>query len=191
MTPKAMPVTKDETDAPPPVPARHVSMREPLYSDVLELYYREARLLDGDRLTEWLDLLAEDLTYRMPVRVTRRRADGPGLSEGTGHFYDNRASMGVRVRRLVDTETAYAEDPPSRVRRFVTNLDVEERDDGLCRARSYLLMLRSRFDSPDHELLSAERDDLLRRKGDSFVLVSRRILVDQSTLGSSNLAVFL
>jgi PAH dioxygenase small subunit len=172
------------------IPARHVSMRESLYADVLELYHHEARLLDGDRLTEWLDLLAEDLTYRMPVRVTKRRADGPGLSE-TGHFYDNRASMVVRVRRLVETETAYAEDPPSRVRRFVTNLDVEERADGLCRARSYLLMLRSRFDSPDHELLSAERDDVLRRRGDSFELVSRRILVDQTTLGISNLAVFL
>jgi 3-phenylpropionate/cinnamic acid dioxygenase small subunit len=91
----------------------------------------------------------------------------------------------------MDTASAYAEDPPSRVRRFVTNLSVEERDDGMLRVRSYLLLLRSRFDDPEYVVLSAERDDLLRRVGEGFQLVSRRILVDQSTIGSNNIAVFL
>jgi 3-phenylpropionate/cinnamic acid dioxygenase small subunit len=190
MSSTTVPASADATGT-PPARSRPVTMRDPRYVDVLEHYYREARLLDGDRFTEWLDLLAADLTYRMPIRVTRHRGDGPEFAEGTGHFYDNRASMVIRVRRLLETDAAYAEDPPSRVRRFVTNLHVEERGDGLLQATSYLLVLRNRFDDPQHELLSAERDDLLRSEGDGFRLVSRRVLVDQSTLGSSNLAIFL
>jgi 3-phenylpropionate/cinnamic acid dioxygenase small subunit len=183
--------TEHTTHESPAGSARRVRVREPLYADVVEFYYDEARLLDEDRFDEWFELLADDLRYRMPIRVTRHRADGAEFSEGTGHYYDNKASMGIRVRRLVDTAAAYAEDPPSRVRRFVTNLAVEERDDGLLRVRSYLLLLRSRFDDPEYVQLSAERDDLLRGAGDGYRLVSRRILVDQSTIGNNNIAVFL
>jgi dibenzofuran dioxygenase beta subunit len=34
-----------------------------------ELHYREAWLLDPDRLEEWLDLLSEKIHYWAPVRA--------------------------------------------------------------------------------------------------------------------------
>jgi 3-phenylpropionate/cinnamic acid dioxygenase small subunit len=48
------------------------------------------------------------------------------------HFDENRASLGLRVRRL-GTNVAWAEDPPSLTRRFVTNIRVAwgEREDEL------------------------------------------------------------
>jgi 3-phenylpropionate/cinnamic acid dioxygenase small subunit len=180
------------SDESPSMPSRHVGMRESDYADVLEFYFQEARLLDEDRFAEWLELLAPDLTYRMPIRVTRRRGDGDGFSDGTGHFYDNRASVEIRVRRLIETASAYAEDPASRVRRLVNNLRLEERADGLWGASTYLLLLRNRFDSPTYDLLSGERVDLLRRRADgSFEVVRREFRADQTTLGLINVAIFV
>jgi len=39
-----------------------------LQHDVEQFLYKEARLLDERRLDEWLDLLAEELYYWMPMR---------------------------------------------------------------------------------------------------------------------------
>ena len=37
-------------------------------TDIENFLYAEAELLDERRFTEWLDLLAEDLTYFMPIQ---------------------------------------------------------------------------------------------------------------------------
>src|SRR4249919_1058691 len=44
-----------------------------VYLDVLHFLNVEAELLDDNRFDEWLELLTEDVTYRMPVTVTRER----------------------------------------------------------------------------------------------------------------------
>jgi 3-phenylpropionate/cinnamic acid dioxygenase small subunit len=40
-------------------------------------------------------------------------------------------------------------------------------------------------------VVTCERHDLLRRHGRSFKIVRREIIVDQSTMSMSNLAIFL
>jgi 3-phenylpropionate/cinnamic acid dioxygenase small subunit len=161
-----------------------------LYAAVAEWLIDEAELLDRNRFDEWRTRLASDLHYHMPVRESLIRTDGDGVAEGYAHFDENYASMDVRIKRLA-LDTAWAEDPPSRTRRFVSNVRVRARDDGELDVSSYLLLLRNRGDSPDYELISCERRDVLRPDGTSFLLVSREIIVDQATLGVVNLAVFL
>jgi 3-phenylpropionate/cinnamic acid dioxygenase small subunit len=167
-----------------------VPMTSPVYAEVAEWLLDEAELLDRNHFEEWLARLAPDLHYTMPVRETVRRGDGNGLAATYHHFDDSIGSMTTRVRRVVEA-TQFAEDPPSRTRRFVTNIRVF--DDGApeLRAESYLLVLRSRFDSPVFDFISSERTDTLRRSDDGLQLVTRQIAVDQAVLGTPNLAIFL
>jgi PAH dioxygenase small subunit len=162
-----------------------------LRASVQEFLELEASLLDTGRFEEWLGLLTEDVVYRVPVRVTRR-VGATNVVSDMFHFDENRQSLGLRVRRL-GTGVAWAEDPPSCTRRFITNVRVQPHgvaeDEVL--VTSYLLLYRSRGDDGSHDLVSAERHDVLRDAGDGWRLCGREVLVDQTTLGTKNLAVFL
>jgi 3-phenylpropionate/cinnamic acid dioxygenase small subunit len=96
-----------------------------------------------------------------------------------------------RVMRL-SGKSAWAEDPPSRTRRLVTNVRVERGDKpDEYKVRSYLLVTRSRFNFDEYDLISAERHDVLRQVDGVFKLARREILLDQAVLGTPNLAIFL
>ena len=43
-----------------------------VYNSIMTFLIKEARLLDHRKLVEWGELLAQDLEYKAPVRVTRR-----------------------------------------------------------------------------------------------------------------------
>jgi len=152
----------------------------------------EAELLDNNLLDEWLECLAHDLRYFMPVRTTMLRAQlTDSVSKTVGHFDDDYAAIALRVKRI-QLPSAWSEDPPSRTRRFVTNVRASNRDaaDEIAVA-SYLLLLRSRWDNPNYEIISAERRDVLRRTDRGLQLASREIIGDQVTLGTTNLSIFL
>ncbi|WP_018111967.1 aromatic-ring-hydroxylating dioxygenase subunit beta [Thermus igniterrae] len=165
--------------------------------EVLEFLYREAELLDEGRYREWLSLTTEDVLYQVPVRLTRERPPEGGyggVSERMFHLDEDRTSLEMRVARL-ETGFAWAEDPPSRLRHFVTNVRVgepkpTERGEEV-EVRSNLLVFRSRWDRPEYTFLSAERRDLLRRENGTWKLARRVVILDQSTLPTHNLSFFL
>jgi 3-phenylpropionate/cinnamic acid dioxygenase small subunit len=158
------------------------------YGRVLEFLHREAQLLDAYRFAEWLDLFADDVDYRMPVRTTQFLAAGPGF-EQSEFFVENRASLETRVRRL-ETEFAWAEVPPSRTRHFVSNVIVEAGErDGELAVESCFLVTRTRVDR-DHQLFTGSRQDVLREIDGRFRIARRLILVDQTVITATNLSVF-
>jgi 3-phenylpropionate/cinnamic acid dioxygenase small subunit len=169
-----------------------------IYNEVLGFLYDEAALLDQQCFDDWANLLAEDLSYTAPLRVTRAGADrGNTIIRTAFHFDDDYGSMMYRLQRL-GTKSAWAEDPPSRTRRFVTNVrlwDTPKPDE--LEVDSYLLLSRSRYEQSTLMMMSCVRHDLLRRvtpsasKPGSFKLARREIILDQSVLGMANLAVFL
>jgi 3-phenylpropionate/cinnamic acid dioxygenase small subunit len=164
---------------------------DPIFGVVEDFYFHEAELLDANRLTEWLELLADDVSYAMPIRTTTWR-DQDSYSTTTGFLDENLGSLKTRVRRLTDSKSAWAEEPPSRARRYVTNLRCGRLHDGSIAAFTYLLLLRNRGDHADFELLSAERSDVLRQgSGDDLRLVSRIVLLDQAVVGAVNLGLFV
>ncbi|MFA5495615.1 MAG: 3-phenylpropionate dioxygenase, partial [Porticoccaceae bacterium] len=62
----------------------------------------------------------------------------------------------------------------------------------LFRATSSLLLIRTQDDDYRTDLVTAERFDLIRKLPDSsYRLLDRKILADQTTIGTHNLAVFL
>jgi 3-phenylpropionate/cinnamic acid dioxygenase small subunit len=171
---------------------KRISAADPVYGEILDFLIDEAALLDDDRHTEWLALMTEDVTYRMPVRKTVYRKDGRGFDERSGHFDDDRISLELRVKRSVDIPSAYDRDPLPRIRRLVTNVVVHTAVvAGEYRATSYILLLRNRFDAHQYDMLSAKREDVIRRTPDGLRLASRLILVDQAALGAAYWNVFM
>jgi ethylbenzene dioxygenase beta subunit len=156
--------------------------------------YREAELLDGWRLRAWLDLLTEDVRYRVPIRIAKERSDDEraGISTEMFHLDEDIHSLQLRVERI-ETGFAWAEDPPSRLRHFVTNVRVDDEDEGggELAVRSNVLVYRSRWDRPEHDLLSGERHDVIRRVGDELRLAARTVVLDSTTLPTLNLSFFL
>ena len=160
-------------------------------SEVEAFLHEEAELLDDGRLRDWLELVTDDIRYEVPVRVTRERVSGSGVARDMAHWTDDWTALEMRVLRQ-DTEYAWAEDPPSRTRHFVTNIRVKPGEsEGELTVRSNILLFRSRGDSPQHDLLSGERHDVLRQVGGGWKLARRTVILDQSTLPTHNLPIIL
>ena len=168
--------------------ASHCGPGTALYGEIVEFLYLEAELLDSNRFSDWLALLAQDLRYEMPVRTTRFLSSGPGFQE-VAFFDDNLQSMRTRVRRL-ETDSAWAETPPSRTRHFVSNVLVRPGS----QANEYavavnFLISRSRGDQ-GYQFFTGRREDTLRRDpGGEMRIARRRILVDQTVLTATNLSI--
>lgn len=110
-----------------------------LLAAVTAFLHREARLLDERRFEEWRDLFAEDGVYWVPARAGQTDP----LHE-VSIFYDDRALMAARVRRLRHPRM-HAEIPPSRAVRSVGNIEVAAPGaEGMVEARSVLLMTEFR-----------------------------------------------
>jgi ethylbenzene dioxygenase beta subunit len=160
------------------------------YLAICQALYREAALLDAGRFDEWLAFLTEDIVYQAPVRVTRERGK-PDVSDEMLHFDDTYISLKNRIARI-NSGFAWAEDPPSRTRHFVSNVQVfpTERADEVG-VHSSLLLYRNRGAEATHDLLSGERQDRLRWVDGAWRLARRRVILDQATLGTKNLGIFL
>lgn len=153
--------------------------------------YKEAEILDGGRYRDWYDLVTEDLHYLVPLRVTREREAETDIIGGMAHQDDDRAAIEMRVLRL-ESEYAWAEDPPSRARHFVTNIRVSEGDcENEFDVRSNLLLYRTRGDVLAYDILSGERRDIIRRVDGQFRLARRVVLLDQTTVMTHNLALIM
>lgn len=158
-----------------------------LYGRVTSFLYHEAELLDTYRFADWLALLSPEIEYRMPVRTTQFLTDGQGFHDFE-FFSDNIDSLTTRVRRL-ETEFAWAEVPPSRSRHYVSNVIIEESDDGSAvEVRSNFFVTRTRQDL-DYQMFTGVRHDLLVPAEESFAIARRTILIDQTVLTATNLSV--
>jgi 3-phenylpropionate/cinnamic acid dioxygenase small subunit len=169
-----------------PVDVR-IASSQPLYAETHDWLIDEAALLDERRFTEWLELLDPRIRYTMPVRQSGEQPGTP-TEAGYFHFDENAASLDLRVRRL--EHTAWAEEPFTRTRRFLTNLRVNESENGL-RVESYLLVMCSRQASPEWEMLSCRRlDHFQRSEAGPLKLLRREIEIDQVVLGLTTLSIF-
>lgn len=161
-----------------------------LLTEVEQFLYREALALDERRFQDWLAYFSDDVTYEVPVRLTREGNADWELSPTSRIFDDTKETLAVRVQRL-ETDFAWSEQPPSRTRHFVTNVLVDETDvTGEYLARSNCFVYRSRGDDPNPNLYSLARQDTLRRVGDSFHICRRWAAFDQAMINALNLSIF-
>jgi ethylbenzene dioxygenase beta subunit len=160
--------------------------------EVAAFYAFEARLLDGERYPEWLELLTEDVHYWIPGVENRYRADRAGLygAERMAYFDDTLADLRMRVARF-ESGAAFAEDPPTRHVHVVSNIEVEpaESQEEFV-ARSVVVDYRNRGDQAG-DTLYARREDRLRRVGGQLRIARRLVVLAHSVLPSKNLNTFL
>lgn len=151
--------------------------------------YDEAALLDAREQKEWLELLDEDIAYKAPLRITREHVND-SFSRSSYYYNEDIGSLRARIERF-ESEYAWSERPPSRTRRFVTNVRAEERDDGWIDAKSNLLLYYSQGDDESYTFLAGRREDVLRPDGDTFRLQERTIYLDHAVPDIDKISVFL
>src|SRR5881296_4357779 len=89
-----------------------------LRSEIEQLLYHEAWLLDRGRLDEWLGLYTDDATYWIPLQANQ--ADPLTTSS---IVYDDRRLLEVRVRQFQHPR-AHARTPAPRTVHQVSNVQV-------------------------------------------------------------------
>jgi 3-phenylpropionate/cinnamic acid dioxygenase small subunit len=175
--------TKPAADAGTGVSVRY---GEPLYNDIVHFLIEEAHLLDTAQYKQWVELLAEDLMVTMPVRQTVNRKRTEARSQLYWLFDDKEATVFKALRYLGDS--AWADDPPSRLRRMITNVRGHETAvSGEYLVQSSLLLQRNSGNQHNFTPFAARRDDILRKNGDDWLIARRDILVDQAVIGQPNL----
>lgn len=154
-----------------------------------EFLYHEADLLDSRRFDEWLNLLADDIHYWMPLRRTTQAKEVekeftvPG---GMALFDDDKTILTMRIQRLA-IGRAWAEDPPSRTRRLISNLRIDSIDEDELTVRSNFKLYRTRLNSEEDSWIG-RREDTLRRSEGGFLLCRRHLFLEQTVILSQNLS---
>jgi 3-phenylpropionate/cinnamic acid dioxygenase small subunit len=153
--------------------------------------YNEAKILDDIDFDSWFDLLHPTLRYQMPVRVNKEGIERPDYSTDMYAFDDDIETMKLRIDRL-KTDYAWAEIPPSRTRRFVSNVQIQEyQENKTAVVQSYLLIYRNRLNDIHHDLISGERNDEFTYVDGAWKLSKRTFIIDQTTINTRNLAIFI
>lgn len=97
-------------------------LRNISHESLVELVYREARLIDEKRFEEWYELFTEDARYWMPL--TRGQ---PEDETHTSLFYEDKLLLKVRIARL-RSSNAFSQQQPSFCQHVLQQPQVEELD---------------------------------------------------------------
>jgi 3-phenylpropionate/cinnamic acid dioxygenase small subunit len=179
-------------------------MRDEIVREVEQFLYREARLLDERRFHEWLELLADDVRYWMGSRSNRYPKSSKAIAILDPDRYveedltkedelaildEDKETLTARVARL-DTGMAWAEDPPSRTRHLIANIEVEPGGaETEVKAYSNFIVYRSRSET-EQDFYVGARQDVLRRVGGGWKIARRKLTLDQNVLLAKNVSIF-
>jgi len=177
---------------------------EDLIREVEQFLYREARLLDERRFHDWLTLFTDDVRYWMAGRSNRYPKSSKAISildpdryveDDIGHedelaiLDETKETLAGRVARL-ETGMAWAEDPPSRTRHVISNIEVMAGDAASeLKAYSNFIVYRSRAES-EQDFFVGGRQDLLRRVDGGLRIARRKLTLDQNVLSAKNVSIF-
>ena len=140
-----------------------------------DFLYAEAALLDEWRLHEWLELLTEDATYEVPS------TDTPDGDAKTTLFIiaDSAERIRSRVHQLMG-KFAWAENPPSRTRRLISNVRIRDIDGDTIRVTANFAVYRMRLELVDTYIGRYEYTLVLRDGG--LKIRQRRAILDLEAL---------
>jgi len=153
--------------------------------NVEQFLYTEALLLDERRLTEWLDLLAEDLHYFMPIRRNIKFGDWDlefsDPETEISYFDEGKDILEGRVRQI-NTGVHWAEEPVSRFEHLISNVLILNEEENQVKVSSKFFVYQNRLQD-EVQVFVGRRYDTLRPDPDTvFKVVKREILLDQNVL---------
>lgn len=158
------------------VAALKKTRQAPSRTEVEDLLYDEALLLDEWRLDEWLALFAPGATYEVPPANAEADANS-----ATSLFYiaDDYERLGYRVDRLKDVN-AHAEYPRSRCARLISNVRVLGPVDGGFGVRCAFITHRSKGDVTD--IYFGHHRYVLTWVGEALKIAAKTTFLDMSSL---------
>ncbi len=147
----------------------------PARTEVEDLFYKEAALLDEWRLEEWLELLTDDAVYQVPP------TDVPeGDARNTLFIVaDDAVRIRSRVKQLLG-KSAWAENPHSRTRRMISNVRVLGADGENVLVTANFAVHRMRYESVDTYV--GRYVYKLARRGGELKIRERRAILDNEAL---------
>jgi len=116
--------------------------------------------------------------------------EDPAGEDGLAILDENKQTLAARVARL-DTGMAWAEDPPSRTRHLIANIEVEPGDaKSELAVRSNFIVYRSRSET-EQDFYVGKRKGTLRRVVDgAWKIACRELILDQNVLLAKNVSIF-
>jgi p-cumate 2,3-dioxygenase beta subunit len=152
-----------------------VAIELPNRTEVEDLFYQEAALLDEWRLEEWLTLLTEDAVYQIPPTDIRE-------SDPRNTLYliaDDAFRIRSRVKQLLG-KSAWSENPHSRTRRIISNVRVLRSDGDEIWVTANFAVYRMRYELVD--IYVGHYDYRLIRIGNELRIRERRAILDNESL---------
>jgi 3-phenylpropionate/cinnamic acid dioxygenase small subunit len=168
-----------------------------LQNEVEQFLYHEAELLDDRRFAEWLDLLADDIRYYMPMRrnVKFGELEREFTREGQdiNWFDEGKATLERRVNQIL-TGVHWAEEPLSRICHMVSNVQILDAVPSAAApsevsVKCRFLIYRNRVETETDHLIG-KREDVLRREDGGWRIAQRKVILDQNVLLAKNLTFF-
>lgn len=168
-----------------------------LQQEVEAFLYYEAELLDERRYEEWLELLAEDVRYWMPIRrnVKFGELEREFTREGQdiNWFDEGKETLTRRVQQIL-TGVHWAEEPLSRLCHLVSNVQLLQVQPSASApaevtVKCRFLIYRNRVET-ETDILVGKREDVIRRVGGQWKVSHRKIILDQNVLQAKNLTFF-
>jgi 3-phenylpropionate/cinnamic acid dioxygenase small subunit len=169
-----------------------------LKADIEDFYYHEADLLDDRRFRDWLDILADDISYFMPIRRNVKfgqhaTRENTRIGEGISWFDEDKWTLTKRVEQIL-TGVHYAEEPLSRISHMVSNVQIKAVRPELEQpvevdVTSRFLVYQNRVEYETYTFVG-RRNDTLRAAGGGWKVAKREILLEQNILLAKNLTMF-
>jgi len=111
--------------------------RDTALRQVEQFIYSEARLQDEHHYAEWEALWTDDAVYWVPAN-----GDDIDPEQQMSIIYDNRSRIALRVRQLLSGRH-YSQEPRSRIRHMVTNVEITARPGAEIHAGCNVLVFES------------------------------------------------
>jgi p-cumate 2,3-dioxygenase subunit beta len=146
-----------------------------LRHEVEDFLYAEAALLDDWRLEEWLALLTDDAMYIVPATDARDADPATTLSI----IADDAQRVRARAEQLLGKH-AWAENPPSRTRRLITNVRIRRADASTIEATANFAVYRFRGEVA--ETFVGRYEYTLVRRPDGLKIQLRKAILDLEAL---------
>lgn len=164
-----------------------------LREDIEQFLFLEAELLDTRRFDEWLDLLADDIHYHMPIRRNvkfgeQHRENSSSLTE-VSWFDEGKRTLAGRVRQI-NTGVHWSEEPFSRIRHIISNVRVLDTTGDVVKVSSNFFVWQNRLQT-EVNMFVGRREDLLRQdSATGWKIAKRLILLDQNVLLAKAITTF-
>ena len=138
-------------------------------SQVEQFIYREARLADEHDYDAWEGLWTDDALYWVPAG-----GELTAPAETMSVIFDNRSRISTRLAQL-RTGRRHAQDPPSQLRRVISNVEIIGEEDGDVVAAANFILAESR--ERGVELWAGRVIYRLRPAGSQLRMAGKKVLL--------------